>query len=293
MIKTILFILNHPLNRHCRLRAIYIYFWWQFKCRFNGGKPITFDWINGAKILVHRSETGVTGNLYCGLHEFNDMAFLLHVLRPGDLFLDIGANSGSYTVLASGVCGSRTIAMEPIPDSFKRLTDNIKINNISNLVNSICGGAGELPRRLMFTSDQDTVNHVVLDNIYPNSVSAQIHRLDDIVKNVKPILIKIDVEGFEYHVLKGAEDIINSECPMAFLLELNGSGKRYGISDDMVSEILLNAKFEIYDYDPVHRKLQSRKTARNSGNTLFIRNLTFFIDRIENGKKFIVHKMTI
>jgi hypothetical protein len=45
--------------------------------------------------------TGATGNLYVGLHEFEEMAFLLHFLRPGDLFADVGANVGSYTILAA------------------------------------------------------------------------------------------------------------------------------------------------------------------------------------------------
>ena len=43
---------------------------------------------------------GVTGNVYCGLHDFAEMSFMLHLLRAGDLFADIGANVGSYTVLA-------------------------------------------------------------------------------------------------------------------------------------------------------------------------------------------------
>ena len=43
--------------------------------------------------------TGATGNVYCGLHEFEDMALVLHALRPRDLFVDVGANVGSYTVL--------------------------------------------------------------------------------------------------------------------------------------------------------------------------------------------------
>jgi hypothetical protein len=43
----------------------------------------------------------MSGNIYAGLHEFGDMAFVLHFLRAGDLFADVGANIGSYTVLAS------------------------------------------------------------------------------------------------------------------------------------------------------------------------------------------------
>jgi hypothetical protein len=42
--------------------------------------------------LRRKSAFCVTGNIYCGLHEFADMGFVLHFLRPGDLFVDVGAN---------------------------------------------------------------------------------------------------------------------------------------------------------------------------------------------------------
>lgn len=64
---------------------------------------VQFDWIEGARLMVRNGMTGATGNIYCGLHEFTDMSFVLHLLRPDDLFVDVGANIGSYTVLGK-VC---------------------------------------------------------------------------------------------------------------------------------------------------------------------------------------------
>ena len=55
--------------------------------------------------------TGATQNIYCGLQEFEEMAFLLHFLRKDDLPLDIGANIGSYTILAASSVGARTMAI--------------------------------------------------------------------------------------------------------------------------------------------------------------------------------------
>lgn len=45
---------------------------------------------------------GATGNVYVGLHEFESMGFVLHVLRSSSAFIDVGANVGAYTVLAAG-----------------------------------------------------------------------------------------------------------------------------------------------------------------------------------------------
>jgi hypothetical protein len=87
--------------------------------------------------------TGATGNIYTGLHEFTDMAFCLHLLRVGDLFVDVGANIGSYTVLSSKVVGANSLAIEPVPTTYKRLRRNININDISSLVDSRCCAAGK------------------------------------------------------------------------------------------------------------------------------------------------------
>jgi hypothetical protein len=104
-LNTLTFIINHPLNRIRRLQAIREYVSWQIGS-FLVSTDVVFEWINGSKFLVHKGETGLTGNIYTGLHEFSDMGFLRHVLRPTDLFIDVGANVGSYTILACGAIGA-------------------------------------------------------------------------------------------------------------------------------------------------------------------------------------------
>ena len=56
---------------------------WQIGSRLIPGE-VVYSWINGSKVIVRRHETGLTQNLYCGLHEFFDMSYLLHVLREED-----------------------------------------------------------------------------------------------------------------------------------------------------------------------------------------------------------------
>ena len=82
---------NHPLNNSNKIAAIIRFMKWQVGSRLVPGEVI-YKWVNDSKIVARSGETGVTGNVYCGLHEFADMAFLLHVLRKDDLFVDIGAN---------------------------------------------------------------------------------------------------------------------------------------------------------------------------------------------------------
>ena len=92
------------------------------------------------------------------------MAFLLHFLRPSDLFIDIGANVGSYTILASSEINAKTIAIEPVPSMFENLIDNISINKMQEKVKALNIGLGSKNGKLHFTKSLDTVNHVVTEN---------------------------------------------------------------------------------------------------------------------------------
>src|SRR6266404_8257887 len=124
---TLRFILSHPLNRDRRFVALARFISWQVASRLR--PEIEFHWIEGATLKLRRGMTGATGNVYCGLHEFVEMALVLHLLRPQDLFLDIGANIGSYTILASKLCGAQTIAFEPEPRVARTLEQNIHAND--------------------------------------------------------------------------------------------------------------------------------------------------------------------
>src|SRR6056297_1744555 len=126
--QTIRFILNHPMNRGRPLSALARFLKWQIMSRFR--EEIVVDWIDGARLAVRRGMAGATGNIYCGLHEYVDMRFVLDTLQPGDLFADLGANVGSYTVLASKACGARSLSVEPDPTAGLALRRNIEVNGI-------------------------------------------------------------------------------------------------------------------------------------------------------------------
>jgi hypothetical protein len=81
------------MNLDKPLGALARFVLWQIVSRLRA--EIEFEWIEGAKLIVSRGMTGATGNIYCGLHEFVEMGFVLHLLRPNDLFLDVGANMGA------------------------------------------------------------------------------------------------------------------------------------------------------------------------------------------------------
>ncbi|MFP6657430.1 MAG: FkbM family methyltransferase, partial [Pirellulales bacterium] len=141
LIRTLRTVRNHPLNRSNRMAAMMRTLRWQVGSRLlSSGTVIPFT--KRTRLLVKRGMTGATGNIYCGLHDFEDMAFVLHLLRTEDTFVDIGANVGTYTVLASGQVGARSIAIEPIPQTFEHLLDNVFLNRLNDRVTLHNCGAG-------------------------------------------------------------------------------------------------------------------------------------------------------
>jgi len=81
------FIYTHPFNSNNKIGGILRFFKWQIGCLLNQ-YPIIYPYTGNSKIIIWKGLAGATGNLYCGLMEYDEMAFLLHFLRPDDLFID-------------------------------------------------------------------------------------------------------------------------------------------------------------------------------------------------------------
>ena len=202
MFSTLKFIARHPLSSKQPLRAFWRYGRWQIESRLR--REVEFKWVEGSKLIVRNGMTGATGNVYCGLHEFGDMLFLLHFLRSNDLFVDVGSNVGSYTVLASAVCRAHSVAVEPDPNTMRSLRRNVAINDLDELVTVFELALGSTEGEVPFTIGQDTGNRVATSG-KKNVRMVDQQRLDALIGKDSPsiMMIKMDVEGYEEEVLRG------------------------------------------------------------------------------------------
>lgn len=287
ILNTLRFILNHPLNANRKTASIMRFARWQLSSRLVGA-PVAKHFVDRTRLLISPGMTGATQNIYCGLHEFEDMAFVLHALRGTDGFVDVGANIGSYTILAGGAVGARCIAVEPIPETFRHLRDNINLNGLGDRVDALNIGIGKARGVLRFTSSLDSVNHALAELEYGgNSIEVEIERLDDVLSNFEPRIIKIDVEGFETNVIAGAHKVLFRESLLAVIMELNGSGERYGFDEDLLHRRMLEYGFRPFSYLPFERRLVVLDGKNvHSGNTLYIRNEEEVSSRLRNARKF-------
>lgn len=105
------------------------------------------------------------------------------------------------------------------------------------------------------------------------------------MSNSTPILIKIDVEGYELDVLKGSLNVLKYINLKAIIIELNGSGANYGYSDEHIDELLISFGFKAYNYDPFIRSLLPAQL-NEFNNLIYIRDLEFINQRLTSAQKF-------
>lgn len=243
-------IINHPTNRPNRFKAFIKYLKWNIGRRLLDEADYAINITPGVQIILSNRENYATLAYMCGLYDYEDMNFLVHYLRKDDVFGDFGSNVGIYSVLA-GSLGATVLAVEPVPETYTRLQKNLLLNGVKG--ETVQCGLSDSHSILKFTSELGGLNHVAL---HRNEAAIEVDVLtaDEIIARtgLAPTIIKIDVEGYELPLLRGCSQILTSI--EAIIIELNGSGKRYGFSDRDVYDLLINYGFGCFEYNPESRE---------------------------------------
>ena len=145
--------------------------------------------------------------MYFGEYEPAQTQWVSDILKPGDTFLDVGANVGHYTALASGLVGKNghVIAFEPSPYAYGKLQAVLQANDIAQVSLFQCAAGeekGELNLYLPTENYLHSPSLVQSDNSYI-PVKVDVCRLDSHPSLVPPKVIdlmKVDVEGFEHPI---------------------------------------------------------------------------------------------
>lgn len=167
-------------------------------------------------------------HVYLGVFERAETHLVRQWLKPGMSFVDVGANIGYFTLLASSLVGptGRVFACEPSTYAFARLEATLRENAISQArAFPLALGTEPGTLNLYFTSPTVT-NHTpsMVAQEGARAVPVQVCRLDDCIEEwglEQVDLLKVDVEGFEPRVLAGASKALASGRIRAILCELN------------------------------------------------------------------------
>lgn len=276
---TLAFLWKHPLNRARRRWALFRWIRFQVARRTAPG-PFLVPLVGDARIIVQGGDHASL-IVYAGPFDLDEMLFVAHLLRPGDLFVDVGANVGIYTVIASAVAGARTAAFEPVPANVTRLLDNIRVNAIDALVSVHSVALGAQSERLAIEAAPGAENRIYLADSAGRAdlIEIDVRTLEQVLPE-RPTLIKIDVEGYELPVLQGAGAVLDAPELLAVIVEVADHGVRFGYGDRDVRLKLEGRGFREYCYDPHTRRLTPGPAHR--ANAIFVRDEVLARKRLEN-----------
>jgi FkbM family methyltransferase len=137
------------------------------------------------------------------------------LLRPGDLFVDIGASAGSYSLWAADL-GAKVVAVEPNPSARALLRENEQLNGYRFEI--IDAALGQECGTTRFTDQLGTSNHVTRSD---QGMQVTLRTLDDLIGDRRVAGVKVDVEGAERLVLEGAETALREHRIAVLQLEWN------------------------------------------------------------------------
>ena len=194
-----------------------------------------------------------------GMYDYNNMLLIKRVLADGGVFVDVGANVGAFSLIASEQPRSRVVAYEPHPATFERLRHNLRRNGRDN-VDAICAAVGSRDGEIRISDTPGSPTTHALSEAEAAGTPAivvPLLRIDgDLARRgLKPDIVKVDVEGFEYDVLSGCGALL-ADAALLFV-EINGLSEQRSTGGDQIAQLLRKAGAEgPYYYDANHRCLR-------------------------------------
>ena len=180
--------------------------------------------------------------LWCNPHFYSaDEDVLRQHLKPGDVFVDVGANIGALTLAAAKIVGDagRVFSVEAHPRTVRYLRGNIKLNRAVN-VTVFHAAAGDHEGVVNFSSGRSDDQNRVTES----GLSVPLRTLDSLIPDTPVRLLKIDVEGFELFALRGAERLLQ-RTDMVYFESWESHFSKYGYSTSDVLEFLKMHGFEV------------------------------------------------
>ena len=207
--------------------------------------PIICGPLRGVKWVIH---SGVL-SYWLGVYEKKVQREFKRFIKEGDVVFDIGAHVGFYTLLASRLVGSKgkVFAFEPNPKNIYYLERHVKINSCHNVTIVEAAVSNIEGQKDFYESESSVVGGLCPLGFSPVAkTSVSVIALDlELGRNkiLPPRILKIDVEGEEYRVLKGAEYILKTHFP-TIILSLHG--KELAIS---CIKLLRSLGYDIFSLD--------------------------------------------
>ncbi len=150
-----------------------------------------------------------------GVYELGTLSVLQSFLKQGDVFVDVGANIGFLSLAGAYKVGKtgKVYAFEPVPETFEILKFNKSINEFNQIQLYQLALGNEEKEGIIYSESENRGGASIINHTSQKGMAIKVKRFDDLNISEKISVIKIDVEGFEFEVLKGAKNTIKRHKP--------------------------------------------------------------------------------
>ena len=199
--------------------------------------------IHGVELLIDPSvDNGVELSLFeTGTYEKGTIQLLHKFLKPGSAFLDIGANIGLMSSIASKIVGAegKVLSVEANPKTIEILQHNLALNHAGNVsIFPFALGSEKGTATLFENWNVNRGGASLLSQDKQEGIDVPVEKLDDIFENDKIDLIKIDVEGFELEVLKGGIELLKKQLPVLIIEVSEQRENEAGVSPKEIADFV-------------------------------------------------------
>ena len=286
-ISTLKYILSHPNCQDKKIRSVFKFIGWQFYKRLTN-KYIDHQVINGIKIRCYPDSRSASAVLYCGLYDYHEMNFLLRYLRAEDSFLDIGANIGTYTLLAASKITFGTIySFEVLPKNYARLEENLKINHLQQVKTYPLAVSNFTGNTALNLAEGDSMPFITAQPT-DNTVVVATDMIDNLLQHESLnnlTLAKIDIEGAELLALQGATSLLEKQLPQVWIMEINNCVNNFDYQKDDLINFLQDYDYGLYEYNADTNQIIPTTLDHQKGNNFLVianSRLDFVRDRLSS-----------
>ena len=190
-------------------------------------KDIIVKNVQGNGMYLDLKDEGISKDLILdGIREPESTREIAKILKTGNVVVEAGANIGYYALMESRLIGKKGVvyAVEPSPKNFENLNRNIKLNKITNMKTYQLAIGDKTGKAKMNISPYSNLSSLVKqkNRRVTETIEVKVTTLDSFLKGKRhPDFVRMDVEGYEYNILKGMKGILKSKKPIKIFIELH------------------------------------------------------------------------